>query len=645
VASLIDQNRTTATTYKSLDEKINSVATKVVHLGDQLESVNAPRSRAVAALNLMRHFEEFVDGETSTSPVFTDKSKLHEAADIIQKLQLTAQELPSGSTAEFNEAKRRIDTKYSEVESALIEEFVKSHRSNDKQRMKDLASILSGFKSYNACVDAFIEQQVELNTKSHKSGNLFKETVPLCENSWKVIEAVFPNPQQVMAKLVLNIYHSRLKDHITSKLSDKNSEQYLFNLNELYSATTRLTGELSKFNLGSDHLFLANLTKTIFRGYLENYINIECKFLNDRCTMILQRYYEKKGHQKKVLKGGADKIQDMKREFLGMASKAHVTIETVSYGGETFLSSEDVAVNILQLTKEAFRRCQTLSNSKDLAQNAVEIFDKLIGFLLIEHVDYALELGLLGIPLPECKSIPELFFFDVVGQTNAIIHLLDKQFSDSLLPLVASTPKHADCLTKKKKELEKLEQKIDAGVDRSLNALVGWVKTILTSEQKKSDFNEGQGSTSGKVMPNAALPPTTSTAACNRVVKFVNYQVDKIRESLDGKNIEFVLYELGVRLHWVIYQHMQQFTYSSAGVMAVICDVQEYRRCVEKWKVAAVNTLFDTLHAMCQLLILPPENLRGAAQGDQLANLSRDILDNWIQLRTDYKPLKLGSYL
>ena len=106
--------------------------------------------------------------------------------------------------------------------------------------------------------------------------------------------------------------------------------------------------------------------------------------------MILQRYYEKKGHQKKVLRGGADKIQDMKREFLGMASKAGVNSETVSYGGETFLSSEDVAVNILQLTKEAFRRCQTLSNSKDLAQNAVEIFDKLIGFLLIEHVDYAL---------------------------------------------------------------------------------------------------------------------------------------------------------------------------------------------------------------------------------------------------------------
>ena len=486
LGGLIERNRATATTYRSLDEKINSVATKVVHLGDQLESVNTPRSRAVAALQLMRHFEEFMDGETSTSPVFTDKARLHEAADIIQKLQLTAQELPNGKP-EFAEAKRRIDAKYSEVESALIEEFVKSHRSGDKIRMKDLALILSGFKSYHACVDAFIEQQVQLKTSSslinkRGGGDLFKETVPLCESSWKVIEAVFPNPQQVMAKLVLNIYHSRLKDHVRNRLIEKNSEQYLTNLYQLYSSTVKLTSDLSKFNLGSDHLFLSNLTKTIFRGYLDNYINVECRFLNERCAIILQRYYEKKGHQKKAMSGNAAALQDFKRDMHGfIASKVHINIETVSYGGETFLS-EEVAINILQLTKEAFRRCQvisfsvslkfvtyhnkliiffqTLSNGKDLSGNATEIFGILISYLFHEHVDYALEIGLSGIPLPESKTIPELFFFDVVGQTNAIIHLLDKQFSDSLLPLVASTPKHGDCLAKKKNELEVLERKI-----------------------------------------------------------------------------------------------------------------------------------------------------------------------------------------
>ena len=97
IAGLIEKNRVTASTYKSLDEKINSVATKVIHLGDQLESVNTPRSRGCEALKLMRHFEEFLGGETSLSSVFNDKSRLYEAADIIRNLQLIAQELPSTS--------------------------------------------------------------------------------------------------------------------------------------------------------------------------------------------------------------------------------------------------------------------------------------------------------------------------------------------------------------------------------------------------------------------------------------------------------------------------------------------------------------------------------------------------------------------
>ena len=72
MAGLIERNRKTAATYKSLDEKINSVATKVIHLGDQLESVNIPRSRDVEALKLMRHFEEFLYEEASLSSVFND---------------------------------------------------------------------------------------------------------------------------------------------------------------------------------------------------------------------------------------------------------------------------------------------------------------------------------------------------------------------------------------------------------------------------------------------------------------------------------------------------------------------------------------------------------------------------------------------
>ena len=105
-------------------------------------------------------------------------------------------------------------------------------------------------------------------------------------------------------------------------------------------------------------------------------------------------------------------------------------------------------------------------------------------------------------------------------------------------------------------------------MDRSLNAIVGWIKTVLSTHQNKSDFNPP---VSGKGMTAA---PITSTKACDQVIKFVNYQVEKVRQSLDGKNIEFILYELGIRLHRVIYDHLQQFAYSTAGVMSVLCDVQ-----------------------------------------------------------------------
>ena len=62
------------------------------------------------------------------------------------------------SITRFEQAKRKISTKYDEIERALIEDFVRAHRSENKPRMKEIATILSQFKGYSQCVDAFIEE-------------------------------------------------------------------------------------------------------------------------------------------------------------------------------------------------------------------------------------------------------------------------------------------------------------------------------------------------------------------------------------------------------------------------------------------------------------------------------------------------------
>ena len=51
----------------------------------------------------MKHFDDFLDGDTSVSPVFTDKARLYEAADIIQKLQLIAQVIDQHDPVAFIE--------------------------------------------------------------------------------------------------------------------------------------------------------------------------------------------------------------------------------------------------------------------------------------------------------------------------------------------------------------------------------------------------------------------------------------------------------------------------------------------------------------------------------------------------------------
>ena len=63
--------------FHQLDERINLVATKILHLGEQLESVNTPRSRAVEAQKLMRHFSEFLAPGPLTDPIFADKSSVY----------------------------------------------------------------------------------------------------------------------------------------------------------------------------------------------------------------------------------------------------------------------------------------------------------------------------------------------------------------------------------------------------------------------------------------------------------------------------------------------------------------------------------------------------------------------------------------
>lgn len=155
--------------------------------------------------------------------------------------------------------------------------------------------------------------------------------------------------------------------------------------------------------------------------------------------------------------------------------------------------------------------------------------------------------------------------------------------------------------------LEQIELKIDTGLDRSINAVVGWVKIYLQTEQRKTDFK-----------PETEMVDTLNTPPCLTICQFIASIIKHVRDKLDGKSLENVLTELGIRFHRTIYEHLQQFQFNSAGAMCAICDMNEYRKCVKELYVPHVTQLFDTLHALCNLLLVKPENLHQVCSGDQL---------------------------
>ncbi|XP_055906878.1 exocyst complex component 5 [Eupeodes corollae] len=609
--------------FQQLDEKINSVAGKILHIGEQLENVNTPRSRTLEAHKLLNHMSEFLVSGPLVSETFTDQTKLHEAADIIQKLYTIAQDLPE---EKFGEAKKKIEKKYDEIERKLIEEFATAQKSEDIEKMKTIANILSQFKGYAQCIDAYIEQS---QMTPYGGKDIYIGILPLCKHHYEIIKKVFANPNQVMSKFILNIYQLKLYQYAHTKLEDKRDEEkHLRTLYELYSRTIKLSADLQEFMTEADDDLLNKLTSHIFTKHLVNYIEIETTFLKKKCTIELERYYASKKHQKKQ----SERFQDLRRDMQALiGTRANINIAQIEdYGGETFLS-EELAINLLQEAKASLKRCRLLSKDTDLPANILKLTDILLRFMMHEHVNYALELGLQAIPLGETKVFPQIYFFDVVQKSNIIVHLLEKLYAECVVPCIINTPKYSDYIFKKRVMMEQIEQRLDTGLDRAMNAVMNWVKIYLQSEQKKTDFKPDED------------VDTLASSACVSVVQNLQPTIAQLKKCVDGENLQNVLTEFGVRLHRVIYDHLLTLQFSAAGAMCAICDVNEYRKCIRELDSALVTQLFDIMHALCNLLLVKPENLLEVCTGETLNYLDKSVVRQFIQLRGDIKYLKTNT--
>lgn len=193
--------------------------------------------------------------------------------------------------------------------------------------------------------------------------DIFSGIVPMCKQHHEIIKKVFANPEQVMTKFLLNIYQLKLNQYAQTRLEDrKNEDKYLKTLFDLYSRTMKLSQDLAEFNLSTDEFdLLSKLSQNIFAPHLVTYIDTEAQVLENKCMVVQKKFYEGKNHQKKR----AERFQDFKRDVQAnvqalMGNRGGQQQQQADENSGETLLSEELAINLLQEAKAAFKRCRVV---------------------------------------------------------------------------------------------------------------------------------------------------------------------------------------------------------------------------------------------------------------------------------------------
>ncbi|KAF6780094.1 hypothetical protein AHF37_00395 [Paragonimus kellicotti] len=128
--------------------------------------------------------------------------------------------------------------------------------------------------------------------------------------------------------------------------------------------------------------------------------------------------------------------------------------------------------------------------------------------------------------------------------------------------------------------------------------------------------------------------------ACQRVVPFIAQSIREAKQQLDGKNLKNFLAEFGLRFNRVLVEHYYGFTFSDTGGFLAMQDVTAYREVAKQFGNPAVDRLFDVLLKLMNLMLIKPENVQQVTQDYLQSGIPRELLNNFIQLRADYKVAK-----
>ncbi|KAJ4779172.1 Exocyst complex component 5 [Rhynchospora pubera] len=678
--------------FARLDSRISSVGQTAAKIGDHLQSAESQREMASQTIDLIKYLMEFnsTPGDLmELSPLFSDDSRVAEAASIAQKLRSFAEEDAGrqGVTSAVGAANAsrglevavaNLQEYCNELENRLLARFDAASQRRELSTMSECAKILSQFnrgtsamQHYVASRPMFIDVevmnediQVVLGDQGLQSGTtniarglstLYKDIAETVRKEAATITAVFPSPSDVMSILVQRVLEQRVTailDKLLVKPSLVNMPSiedgglllYLRILAVTYDKTEELAKGLQ--SVGCGDLDVEGLTESLFTVHKDEYAEYEQASL-------------KQLYQIKIEELRAEALQQQP-EITGTISRAKAAALTTSPQQQI---SVTVVTEFVRWNEEAISRCTLLSSQPStLAANVRSVFTCLLDQVsryLTEGLERARE------SLNEAAAMRDRFvigtsvsrrvaaaaatqaeaaaaagensfkaFMIAVQRCANSIAILQQYFSNTisrlLLPVEGA---HTASCEEMGTAISNVEGAAHKGLLQCIDTVMAEVERLLSTEQKTTDYRSPD---------DGVIPDHRPTNACTRVVAYLSRVLEVAFTALEGLNKQSFLTELGNRLHKGLLNNWQKFTFNPSGGLRLKRDITEYGEFVRSFNAPSIDEKFELLGILANVFIVAPESLASLFEGTP--SIRKDAL-RFIQLRDDYKSAKIASML
>ncbi|KAI8380478.1 exocyst complex component Sec10-like protein [Choanephora cucurbitarum] len=274
---------------------------------------------------------------------------------------------------------------------------------------------------------------------------------------------------------------------------------------------------------------------------------------------------------------------------------------------QNYLSLE-TSLQLIHINKESERRVQQFIDigfpgrmKTDIQRTYEQIFVQLLKTLGHTHIQPGFQSASdrLASFKPSVdhlnEDVPPLTaFFELIHVADLIQQMIQLYYDEEITKHV---DKH-DFMNEVNKEKKSFERLLDdcvaQGMDRGIQVLLSQVEFILTTEQKKEDYNP----------PSDSMPDLKPTKACQDTIHCLKTNTAMLFGAADKSTMDLFFTEIGRRFFEILCKHLKLQTVNEMGGFRYISDMNAYYDFILTLRQKTITPYFLALKSLANLYII-----------------------------------------